>query len=393
MTKFWEIKNSISGENEILLYGPIASEKSWFGDEATPKEFKQDLEALNGAAVTVRINSGGGDVFAAHAIHNLLMSYKGRVTVCIDGLAASAATIVAMAGDKIIMPANALFMIHNPMIGVSEYCNAEDLRAMAEALVKVKDSIVASYTKRCKVSKAELEAMMDAETWMGADECLEKGFITDIEGQANVALNKNILTVNTVDYDTKQFKNLNGIKNHLAQRAESEGDPNMSKVNVSAVEAFLNLFMSGNKEQAPAPANVTASNPVNTVTASGAEAAQAAIDAAVQAERERLVALDALNADGNAHVQAIINAAKSSGKSVADVQPYIDAIKNVAPAVNEDAQQLVANLVNDNQESGVGGIGAAPQVSDAETEKMADAKVLQAMGAAMNNKFGGKNNG
>lgn len=170
-SKFWQVKNEVNGNSEILLYGPIAGESSWWGDEVTPRSFAEDLESLGGKDVTVRINSGGGDVFAAHAIHNQLVAYKGRVTVVIDGLAASAATIIAVAGDRIIMPSNALFMIHNPAIGLSDYYGAEELLKAAEALNTIKGSIVAAYRKRCKASAEELAAMMDAETWMGAAEC------------------------------------------------------------------------------------------------------------------------------------------------------------------------------------------------------------------------------
>ena len=141
--KFWQVKNEVNSNAEILLYSPIAGQKSWFGDEVSPQEFATDLESLGGKDVTVRINCAGGDVFAANAIHNLLCSYKGKVTVVIDGLAASAATIVAMAGDKIIMPTNALFMIHNPAIGMSDYYMADELMQMAQALKTIKASIIA----------------------------------------------------------------------------------------------------------------------------------------------------------------------------------------------------------------------------------------------------------
>ena len=139
--RFWQIKNQVNGSGEILLYGPIASSRSWFNDTVTPQEFARDLESLNGKDVTVRINSGGGDVFAAHAIHNQLVAYKGRVTVIIDGLAASAATIVAMAGQKIIMPSNSMMMIHNPAIGMDDYYTAEDLQKYVDALTAIKGSI------------------------------------------------------------------------------------------------------------------------------------------------------------------------------------------------------------------------------------------------------------
>lgn len=178
MEKFWQVRNDISGDAEILIYGPIAAERSWFGDEATPQQFAQDLNGLGGRDVTVRINSGGGDVFAAHAIHNLLKGYKGRVTAVIDGLAASAATVVAVAADKIIMPSNSLMMIHDPAIGLSGYYPAAELSKLIEALATIKTSIVAAYRKRCKVSDEEIETMMSNETWMGAAECKEKVLLT-----------------------------------------------------------------------------------------------------------------------------------------------------------------------------------------------------------------------
>ena len=108
--KFWEFKNE--GERAALyLYGEISTE-SWWGDEVTPKEFKEDLDACSGP-LDVHINSGGGEVFAGQAIYNMLKRYDGDVTVYIDGLAASIASVIAMAGDRIVMPANALLMIHN----------------------------------------------------------------------------------------------------------------------------------------------------------------------------------------------------------------------------------------------------------------------------------------
>ena len=217
MEKFWQVRNDVSGDAEILIYGPIAAERSWFGDEATPQQFAQDLNGLGGRDVTVRINSGGGDVFAAHAIHNLLKSYKGRVTAVIDGLAASAATVVAVAADKIIMPSNSLMMIHDPAIGLSGYYPAAELSKLVEALATIKTSIVAAYRKRCKVSDEEIETMMSNETWMGAAECKEKGFADEIIGEVTAALNGNTLVLNSVSYDLKCFANSEAVKNKFKQ--------------------------------------------------------------------------------------------------------------------------------------------------------------------------------
>lgn len=372
-SKFWQVKNEVNGNSEILLYGPIAGERSWWGDEVTPLSFAEDLESLNGKDVTVRINSGGGDVFAAHAIHNQLVAYKGRVTVVIDGLAASAATIIAVAGDRIIMPSNALFMIHNPAIGLSDYYGAEELLKAAEALNTIKGSIVAAYRKRCKASAEELAAMMDAETWMGAAECLEKGFVDEIQGSVSPVLNGGSLIVNSVNFDMKNFKNQNALKACLNKKEEV---PKMGKL-----EEFLNsLGLKQIDDNQPAPVqNVAPQQPA-------VDAEQIAKNA-VEAERQRVAALEAMDGGNNPAVTAIIAEAKKNGKTADDVKPYINAVKTIPPAQNA-AQQLVANMIDDNKASGVEGIGTGA-VDDSAMEKAADAKAMDAMAQVMNKKFGG----
>lgn len=379
-SKFWQVKNEVNGNSEILLYGPIAGESSWWGDEVTPRSFAEDLESLGGKDVTVRINSGGGDVFAAHAIHNQLVAYKGRVTVVIDGLAASAATIIAVAGDRIIMPANALFMIHNPAIGLSDYYGAAELLKAAEALNTIKGSIVAAYRKRCKASAEELAAMMDAETWMGAAECLEKGFVDEIQGSVSPVLNGSSLIVNSVNFDMKNFKNRDALKACLNKKLEVK--------TMNKLEAFLNsLGLKLADENQP-----TASAPVQNALPS-VQNQQPAVDAeqiaknAVDAERQRVAALEALDGGDNQAVTAIIAEARKNGKTADDVKPYINAVKTIPPVQNA-AQQLVANMIGDNKASGVEGIGTGA-VDEAALEKAADAKAMDAMAQVMNKKFGG----
>ena len=379
-SKFWKVKNEVNGNSEILLYGPIAGESSWWRDEVTPKNFAADIESLGGRDVTVRINSGGGDVFAAHAIHNQLVAYKGRVTVVIDGLAASAATIIAVAGDRIIMPANALFMIHNPAIGLSDYYGADELLKAAEALNTIKGSIVAAYRKRCKASAEELAAMMDAETWMGAAECLEKGFVDEIQGSVSPVLNGSSLIVNSVNFDMKNFKNRDALKACLNKKLEVK--------TMNKLEAFLNsLGLKLADENQP-----TASAPVQNALPA-VQNQQPAVDAeqiaknAVDAERQRVAALEALDGGDNQAVTAIIAEAKKNGKTADDVKPYINAVKTIPPVQNA-AQQLVANMIGDNKASGVEGIGTGA-VDDAAIEKAADAKAMDAMAQVMNKKFGG----
>lgn len=374
-SKFWKVKNEVNGNSEILLYGPIAGESSWWRDEVTPRSFAEDLESLGGKDVTVRINSGGGDVFAAHAIHNQLVAYKGRVTVVIDGLAASAATIIAVAGDRIIMPSNALFMIHNPAIGLSDYYGADELLKAAEALNTIKGSIVAAYRKRCKASAEELAAMMDAETWMGAAECLEKGFVDEIQGSVSPVLNESSLVVNSVNFNIKNFKNQDALKACINKKTEEK--------TMSKLEEFLNsLGLKFADESQP-----TASAPAQNAVPQPAVNQEAIAKAAVEAERQRVAALEVLDDGDNQAVTAIIAEAKKNGKTADDVKPYINAVKTIPPAQNA-AQELVANMIGDNKASGVEGIGTGT-VDDAAMEKAADAKAMDAMAQVMNKKFGG----
>ena len=128
--RFWDFvaRNSeADAPAELILYGDISSGNSWYDDEITPKQFDEELKALGDVdEITVRINSGGGDVFAANAIYTRLKDHKAKINVKIDGWAASAATIIAMAGDTIQIPASGVFMIHNPKMGVLGYYSAAE---------------------------------------------------------------------------------------------------------------------------------------------------------------------------------------------------------------------------------------------------------------------------
>lgn len=172
MKKFWNWVQNSDEERTLYLNGVI-SDETWWGDEVTPKMFKDDLLAGTGN-ITVWINSPGGDVFAAAQIYNMLMEYTGRVTVKIDGLAASAASVIAMAGGDVYMSPVSMLMIHNPStiaIGDSE----EMLRAKA-LLDEVKESIINAYELKSGLSRTKLSHLMDAETWMNANKAIELGF-------------------------------------------------------------------------------------------------------------------------------------------------------------------------------------------------------------------------
>ena len=183
--KFWNFKAVDEKTAELTLYGEI-SDYSWWGDEVTPKEFKEDLDALGDIDVlNVYINSPGGDVFAGQAIYSMLKRHKAKINVYIDGLAASIASLIAMAGDKVIMPANAMMMIHNPWTwGMG---NSNDFRKLADDLDKIRDSMIVAYEKKSALMINEIIEIMDAETWLSAQDCLDYGFADEIEETKEVA--------------------------------------------------------------------------------------------------------------------------------------------------------------------------------------------------------------
>ena len=178
--KFWAWNNQADSEGQaervLELYGTIA-EESWFDDEVTPKMFRDELFAGSGD-VTGWINSPGGDCVAASQIYSMLMDYKGNVTVKIDGLAASAASVIAMAGTKVLMAPTALLMIHNP--ATMAYGDHADMQKAIELLDEVKESIINAYEIKTGLSRAKLSHLMDQETWMNANKAIELGFVDGI---------------------------------------------------------------------------------------------------------------------------------------------------------------------------------------------------------------------
>jgi len=183
--KFWSMKALDNKTGEVLLYGEI-SDVSWWGDEVTPKQFKEDLDALGDVeTIKVFINSPGGDVFAGQAIYSMLKRHKAQVHVYIDGLAASIASLIAMAGDKVVMPANAMMMIHNPW--TFAVGNANDFRKLADDLYKIRDSMITAYGSRSALTTEEIKGLLDAETWLTAQECVEYGFADEVEEAKELA--------------------------------------------------------------------------------------------------------------------------------------------------------------------------------------------------------------
>lgn len=175
--KFWKWSNSVSSNNqELILDGPIASD-TWWGDEVTPDLFREELKQHAGD-LTVVINSPGGDVFAGLAIYNALVNHNGNVTVRVDGLAASIASVIAMAGDKIIMSPGSMIMIHRP--SVCAMGTVDDMEKAKDVLTKIEEGITPIYAKRTGLDEDKIAELLEAETWMLADKAVELGFADEV---------------------------------------------------------------------------------------------------------------------------------------------------------------------------------------------------------------------
>lgn len=180
MNKFWNwARDANDGSRTLYLSGTIA-EESWFDDDVTPALFKSELQSGSGD-ITVWINSPGGDCVAASQIYTMLMDYPGHVTVKIDGLAASAASaasVVAMAGTQVLMAPTAMMMVHNPLtVAIGD---SEEMQKAIAMLSEVKESILNAYEIKTGLSRAKLSHLMDAETWMNAKKAVELGFADGI---------------------------------------------------------------------------------------------------------------------------------------------------------------------------------------------------------------------
>lgn len=216
---------------EVLIYEDIG--ESWWGG-VSAKRFAEDLKALgNLTEINVRINSAGGDVFEGLAIYNTLLRHNAKVTVDVDGLAASIASVIAMAGDEVRMAENAMLMIHDPWSVAMG--GAADFRAMADVLDKCKDSIVMTYQAKSKLDAAELAALMAAETWLSASEAKEKGFADSITGPMNLSNH----------LDVARFKNAPQAWSARQRPADSQRQPPAAWRLAAAARELQILRMAG----------------------------------------------------------------------------------------------------------------------------------------------------
>ncbi|MCL2636954.1 MAG: Clp protease ClpP [Oscillospiraceae bacterium] len=291
--KFWNFI-AAAGEKpaELILYGDI-SNYSWWGDEVTPAEFNKELAALGDVSeIIVRINSGGGDVFAANAIYTRLKDHKAKITVKIDGWAASAATIIAMAGDTIMIPANGVFMIHNPAFVMYDYLDEERLTKLSEIIAVIKNSMINAYALKTEKDKDEISTLLSAETWFTGEEAVAAGFCDEVMfGEAQALAN--VAAFSTYKNVPKALLNLpaGGVANKQTTAPQSGNHP--APAGHPSTEGNLKNSKGEESMELKTLDELKAAYPTLV-----AQAESAAAEAATKAERERIKTIESVALGG-----------------------------------------------------------------------------------------------
>jgi len=193
----------------IYMYGVISDEQ-YYEDDITPTMVKNALsEAGNAEFLDIYVNSPGGSVFAGHAIYNILKRHPALVRISVDGIAASAMSVVLQAGDERVIAPNGIVMIHNPMGAIWDYSYSKDIRKYADDLDKVQGTIENTYLEKVNIERDKLIELMDAETYMNAQEAIDMGFVDSLTGENVSIQNKNgELVINSLKIDKRRYSNI-----------------------------------------------------------------------------------------------------------------------------------------------------------------------------------------
>ena len=258
--KFYSFANITEQSADLYIYGDITS-YGWNDSDVSAYSFKEDLEELkNVSEINVHINSYGGETVQGLAIYNLLKQHSANINVYVDGVACSSASIIAMAGDKVYMPKSSLMMIHNCWTYASG--NAKELRKQADDMDKMAVAYVSAYMTKVNITEEKLKRLLDEESWLTAEECIEMGFADEIiEDEENDTVNQhaNLCILNLVnktkqkeDEESKYKQYLDSLaekikeqlqKNNMMKKPEGKKD-NPDNVNQDTfIVSFLNNFL------------------------------------------------------------------------------------------------------------------------------------------------------
>lgn len=366
--KFWNVASLSEEEGEITLYGDVLSKRMydwWTGELVpglyiTPEGFMEDLALVKDKKnITVKINSCGGDLYTGLAIHNALKGLTANVKTVVEGIAASAASVIAMAGDTVEVYPGSLIMIHGVSIRNYGDINLQDVQKMERMIDANEKAIAAIYNQRTGIDIEEIRTMMAEEKWMTGEEAVEKGFADKICEEKNtvdigMSSNKKILMVNGISHDTFGFRNMPEFRIITQNSAKPVPVPVADSNSNEFKEEGGKKHMTFDELKTQEPDLVTQIQ-----------------NEAVSIERQRMRDIDSIAA--SIPDQEMVNEAKYGENSCTAQELSFRVLQNSA----KEGRNFLSQMESDSEQSGVNNVGAAPNSGDANSDDEKDAVELK----------------
>ncbi|HIS32254.1 MAG TPA: Clp protease ClpP [Candidatus Limivivens intestinipullorum] len=391
-TKFWNVASVSEDEGEIILYGDVMSQRPidwWTGEPEpglyiTPEGFMEDLAAVkNKAHITVKLNSCGGDLYTGIAIHNALKTLSGNVNVVVEGIAASAASVIMCAGDTVTVYPCSLIMIHGVSVMLSDSLNIQDMKQLIKGMDASEKAVAEIYDAKTGLGVDTLRNMMTKETWMTGREALDKGFADALkedeeEPSMSMSADRKVLYVNGVGHNVEGLHNIPGsIPIQKSAKPARRPAANMRPTNKAAKTEGGKHHMTLEELRAQEP------ELVSQIEQEARNAAQTQTTDAVTAERRRLADIDSIAA--SIPDQQLVHDAKYGDKPCTAQELCFRVMQQSAAS----GQQFLKNYTADGAASGAAKVGAAPNGGTPATKEEQDAADIQAVVAAYNASKGG----
>ena len=392
--KFWNVASVSEDEGEITLYGDVMSQQPidwWTGEPEpglyiTPEGFMEDLAAVKDKAhITVKLNSCGGDLYTGIAIHNALKALNGKVNVVVEGIAASAASVIMCAGDTVTVYPGSLVMIHGVSVVLWDALNIQDMKQLMKGMDASERAVAEIYNGKTGIAVETLRSMMTKETWLTGREALEKGFADELkededDPDMSMSADKKVLYVNGVSHNVEGLRNVPGtipIRASAKPAARPAANKKPTTKPSAKTEGGKN-HMTLEELRAQEPELVAQ---IENDARAGAQT-QANADA-VAAERQRLAEIDSIAA--SIPDQQLVHDAKYGDKPCTAQELCFRVMQQSAAS----GQTFLANYEKDGAASGVGDVGAAPNGGAGVNQEEQDAADIQAVVAAYNQTKGG----
>lgn len=394
--KFWNMASINDEEGEITLYGDVVSQQPvdwWTGEPEpglfiTPEGFMEDLAAVKDKGkITVKLNSCGGDLYTGIAIHNALKALSGEVKVVVEGIAASAASVIMCAGDTVEVYPGSLIMIHGVSVMLWDYLNIQDMKQLIKGMDASERAVAEIYNAKTGIAVETLRSMMTKETWFTGREAVEKGFANALrEGESEMSLSmsadKKVLYCNGLQHNIAGLRNIPGTIPLVAHAKET---PPAEKPGVNKPAATVANEEGGNTPMTIEELRAAHPEVVAQIEQAAVNAAQTQGNAdAVAAERQRLAEIDSISA--SIPDQQMVHDAKYGEKPCTAQELCFRVMQQSAAA----GQQFLDNYTKDGKASNAAGVGATPNGGAPVSKQEQDAADITAVVNAYKQAKGGK---